>query len=48
MVFRAQWLHAARHCQRFSVGGNMRVYSQWTRDADPMVAVVYIAGQTPL
>ena len=26
----------------------MRAHSQWTRDADPMVAAVYNAGQTPL
>ena len=47
-VFQSQWLHAKRHCHRLSVGGYMRAHSQWTRDADPMVAVVYNTGQTPL
>ena len=26
----------------------MREHSQWTHDADPMLAVVYNAGQAPL
>ena len=46
-VFESQWLHATLHCHRWSVGGYMRAHSQWTRDADPMVALVYDAGQTP-
>ena len=41
-----------RHCHMFSVGGYMRGHSQWTGDADydinPIVAVAYNAGQTPL